>query len=187
MASEDRVRWDTIFRDRAKQPYPAPDPILLEQIAPVLDTDPAPRALDLAAGLGQNGIWLAEQGYQVDIMDISRVALERARQEMIVRNLRNINLLPIDIDSLELEQNAYNVVCVFRYLKRSTFSLLKLATRRGGRIIYETFNTRYLEQVPQFNKTFLLQDGELRRIFSDWDITLHEEDTHISRIVATKL
>ena len=187
MASEDRIRWDAIFRERAKQPYPAPDPILLEQVAPVIERDSAPRALDLAAGLGQNGIWLAEQGYLVDIMDISRVALERAKQEMIVRNLRNVNLLPMDIDSLELEQNAYDVVCVFRYLKRSTFALLKLATKRGGRIVYETFNMRYLDHVPQFNKAFLLQDGELRKIFSDWDIILHEEDTHISRIVATKI
>ena len=186
MASEDRVRWDTIFRERRTQIYPAPDPILLEYTPPILPQDELPRALDLAAGLGQNGMWLAEQGYQTDIMDISRVALERAKQEMSIRNLRNVNLLQMDIDDLELEQNSYDLICVFRYLKRSTFGLLKMATRRGGRVIYETFNLRYLEQVPQFNKKFLLKDHELYDVFSDWQILSHEEETHISRIVAVK-
>lgn len=186
MASEDRLRWDTIFRERSNKPYPAPDPILLQHTPPVKSDETSPRALDLAAGLGQNGLWLAEQGYQADIMDISRIALTRARQEMVVRNLRNVNLLPVDIDKLELESNVYDLICVFRYLKRSTFALLKMATKRGGRVIYETFNTRYLEQVPKFNPAFLLQDDELRKIFADWDTLLYEDDTHISRIVAVK-
>jgi SAM-dependent methyltransferase len=40
----------------------------------------AGRALDLAAGEGRNGIWLAEQGWQVTAVDFSAVALDRARQ-----------------------------------------------------------------------------------------------------------
>jgi tellurite methyltransferase len=144
------------------------------------------RALDLAAGWGQNGLWLAEQGYNVDIMDISRVALQRARAEMAVRNLRNINLLQMDVDDLQLEPEQYDLLCVFRYLKRHLFPLLKLTTRSGGRIIYETFNRRYLEIVPDFNQDYLLEIGELRSFFSNWQIRHYEETDHNARIVAIK-
>ncbi|WP_354643168.1 class I SAM-dependent methyltransferase [Kitasatospora camelliae] len=40
---------------------------------------PPGRALDLAAGEGRNGIWLAERGWRVTAVDFSRVALDRGR------------------------------------------------------------------------------------------------------------
>ena len=123
--------WDKVYRERHKQPFPAPDPLLL-QYAPPTESG---RALDLAAGLGQNGLWLAEQGYTVDVMDISRVALNRARSEMTMRNLRSVNLLLMDLDTLSLEVNHYDLLCVFRYLKRTIWDDIKNAVRPGGRII----------------------------------------------------
>ena len=41
---------------------------------------PAGRALDLAAGEGRNGIWLAVQGWQVTAVDFSQVAVDRGRR-----------------------------------------------------------------------------------------------------------
>jgi hypothetical protein len=105
---------------------------------------------------------------------------------MGMRNLRNVNLLQVDLDSLQMEPATYDLICVFRYLKRRLFGLLKLGTVPGGRIIYETFNMRYLEVVPQFNKQFLLEPGELLDYFSDWQIRFQEEDGAVSRIVAVK-
>lgn len=40
---------------------------------------PGWHALSLADGEGRNGIWLAEQGLQVHALDVSPVALEKAR------------------------------------------------------------------------------------------------------------
>lgn len=185
MSVDDRMRWDAVFERKASQPYPAPDPLLLQYTPPV-PPDRTPRALDVAAGVGQNGLWLAEQGYHTDIMDISRVALQRARAEMGMRNLRNINLLQVDLDNLQLEAATYDLICVFRYLQRRLFGLLKMATASGGRIIYETFNMRYLEQVPAFNRAFLLEPGELAGYFQDWQIVFQEDSGAVSRIVAVK-
>lgn len=186
MAGEDRVRWDKIYRSRTD--YPNPDPLLLQYTPPVekAQGDEAPRALDLAAGLGQNGIWLAEQGYITDIMDISRVALQRARAEMTSRNLRNVNLLQTDVDFLELDDEVYEVICVFRYLRRDLFPQIKAAIVPGGRIIYETFNLRYLEVKSGFNRDFLLDVGELAGHFDGWQVVFSEDADHISRLVAIK-
>jgi len=183
MSTQDRVRWDEIYTQRARQPYPAPDPLLLRSVPPA---QPDQRALDLAAGFGQNGLWLAQQGYTTDIVDISRIALKRARAEMSMRNLRNVNLLQMDFDQLELEANHYDVLCVFRYLRRDLLPLLKLALRPGGRVIYETFNRRYLERVPQFNPDFLLDVGELAAFFDGWQVLHHESATYNEQLVAIK-
>lgn len=186
MSADDRVRWDKIYRSMLSEPFPSPDPLLLQFTPPVEPDAPTPTALDLAAGYGQNGLWLAAQGYRTDIIDISRVALQRARAEMTMRNLRNINLLQIDLDELELDEESYDLICVFRYLRRDLYPQIKAAIKPGGRIIYETYNERYLEKVPAFNPKFLLELGEMANVFDVWNIVYYEEDDHNTRIVAVR-
>lgn len=186
MTAQDRVRWDAYYRERKNQPLPTPDPLLLQWTPPAREGRPAPRALDGAAGFGQNGLWLAEQGYSTDIMEISRVALSRARAEVAMRNLRNVNLLQVDFDDLELEEATYEVACIFRYLKREIMPIIKASVKGGGRIIYETYNTRYLAIAPDFNARFLLESGELDVMFENWTILHSAEIDHISQIVAIK-
>lgn len=188
MSAEDRVRWDRVFREQANTPYPDPDPLLL-RYTPPHDAQPeteAPRALDLAAGVGQNGLWLLTQSYFVDLMDISRVALQRARQEMAMRNLRNANLLQVDADILQLPPAQYDLICVFRYMRRRLFPFLRGSLKPGGLIIYETFTLSYLEQVPAFNRVFLLQAGELAEQFNNWHIIHSEEVDCRAQLVAQK-
>ncbi len=185
MAATDRIRWDAVYKQRNRNAYPAPDALLLDYTPP-----PPPsrerRALDLACGVGQNGIWLAEQDYLVDLMDISRVALARARAEMASRNLRNVNVFQFDLDDMDLDEETYHLICVFRYLKRDFMRKLKAAVIPGGRVIYETFNLHYLEVVPGFNRDFLLEPGELAALFDGWKHIHYAEPGHISQIVAVK-
>ncbi len=185
MSAEDRARWDNIHRKASRKAYPDPDPILLEY-TPAVPADEERHALDLAAGVGQNGLWLASQGYITDIMDISRVALYRARVEMTLRNLRNINLLQVDLDDVRLEGYYYDVVCVFRYLKRDALPAIRETVKPGGRIIYESYNLGYLTLVPEFNAKFLLHEEELAENFDGWEILCNETVDHITRLVAVR-
>lgn len=185
MSAEDRVRWDKVYRQRTRDTYPDPNPILLQFTPPVKPEDNY-TALDLAGGVGQDSVWLAQQGYTVDLMDISRVALQRARTEMALQNIRNINLLQVDVDDIDLKVSAYNLVTVTRYLQRDLFPPIKDSVKSGGRVIYDTYNVRYLQLVPEFNTAFLLGIGELRSYFPDWQILHEEEEDHNSRIVAVK-
>jgi SAM-dependent methyltransferase len=183
MSELDRQRWDNIYRQRSQEPFPEPDPLLFEFTPPPEGEE---RALDLAAGMGQNGLWLASQGYVVDVIDISRMALIRGRNEMARRDLRNINFLLQDLDHMDLEDDYYALVCVFRYLKRDLFSQVRACTQSGGRVIYETFNRSYLKIVPNFNVDFLLEPGELASYFADWKILHSSDSDHISRLAAIK-
>jgi 2-polyprenyl-3-methyl-5-hydroxy-6-metoxy-1,4-benzoquinol methylase len=144
------------------------------------------RALDLAGGVGQNGLWLAEQGYSVDILDFSRVALLRAKDEVNRRSVRTVNLYQVDLDKHVLPENEYDLVCVFRYLNRKLFTALRATVKPGGRIIYETFNRHYLDTNPSFNPDYALQDGELAGYFADWRVVYNHDGKRMSSIVAIK-
>lgn len=184
MAARDRVKWNQTYQAKADEPYPKPDLLLLDYTPAV--REPGLRALDLAGGRGQNGLWLAGQGYIVDIMDISRVALDHAVAEMIARGLRNVNLLAVDLDTATLEPDAYDIVCVFRFLNRRLFGEIANAIRPGGRIIYETFTLRYLDDNPTFNPDYCLLGNELADAFDGWRVLLNDEDGPTARFVAIK-
>jgi SAM-dependent methyltransferase len=47
----------------------------------------AGRALDVGCGEGADALWLAEQGWQVTALDVSRVALDRAAAQAAVRGV----------------------------------------------------------------------------------------------------
>lgn len=186
MSAKDRVRWDAIYRETANFPYPDPDPLLFQYTPPIMGLEKTFRALDLACGLGQNGLWLAEQGYVVDLMDISRTALTRAQEQAAERGVRTVNFMQIDIDELTLETNAFDIVCVIRFLRRELFPALRATVKPGGRIIYETFNVRCAALAPDAPRDFLLGQGELAGYFGDWRILRNSEVEHVSQLVAIK-
>lgn len=184
MSAQDRAKWDSHYH-QATGDYPAPDPLLLMYTPPLQPKQKA-RALDLACGVGQNGLWLAEQGYTVDMMDVSRVALRKAQDEVNKRQLRKVNLLQADLDDTDFDDQLYDVVCVFRFLDRNLFRKLRASVVNGGRVIYETFNTRHTSHSPTFNPAYLLDIGELPLLFKGWQILHDCDDEHISQIVAVK-
>jgi SAM-dependent methyltransferase len=185
MSTQDRVRWDAIYREYENRAFPPPDPLLL-QFTPPIPAGETRTAADVAGGMGQNALWLASQGYTVDLMDISRIALSCARAEMAGRNLRSVNLLQVDLDAITLKPDYYDLIIVFRYLKRESLPRIRDAIKPGGRILYETFNRRYLDIVPDFNAEFLLEPRELADVFQNWTTLYDEENTHISQLVAVR-
>jgi len=63
-----------------------PEPLLVEFVT---SGGIAPgRTLEIGAGTGTNAIWLAERGFNVLGVDVSSLAVEKARAKMQSRNLR---------------------------------------------------------------------------------------------------
>lgn len=185
MSAKDRLHWDKVYRERPEDDYPDPNPLLFAYTPPLRDPETA-YALDLAAGLGQNGLWLAEQGYIVDLVDISRVGLMRAQSEAARRQLKTVNFFQLDLETADLQHDAFDLLCVFRYLNRPLMPRLRTAVKPGGRIIYQTFNTRYQAIKPDINPDYLLGIGELAGYFGDWKILRSSEPEHLSELVAIR-
>jgi SAM-dependent methyltransferase len=70
----DAAAWDERYRERELVWSGEPNVFVAEEVADL----PPGRALDLAAGEGRNAIWLAQRGWQVEAVEFSSVALEKA-------------------------------------------------------------------------------------------------------------
>src|SRR5580658_9452821 len=62
-----------------------PEPLLVEFVASS-GVEPGP-TLEIGAGTGTNAIWMAERGFDVFGVDVSPLAVEKARAKMEVRHL----------------------------------------------------------------------------------------------------
>lgn len=184
MADTDRARWDRRYAnlDELKR-RDGPDDLLARHTPPAT---PGARALELACGLGHNAIWLAEQGYTVDALDISLTALRLARQTMLARGTCGVRFVTADLDHFPLPKQEYDLVCVFRFLDRALFPALRERVRPGGIIVYQTLNIGHLARHPDTRLDHMLQRGELPQHFPGW-IALEAADLeHLSQFAARK-
>ena len=79
----DQNEWDERYREQELVWAAEPNRIL---VGAVEGLTPG-KALDLAAGEGRNAVWLAQQGWDVDAVDWSDVALDKGRDIVDMRAL----------------------------------------------------------------------------------------------------
>ena len=150
----------------------APSSFLVENF-PLL---PKGLALDAAMGEGRNAIYLATRGYDVDGVDVDSEAVAHARAaarklgapiRAIVGDFEDgTYIIPIE---------TYDLVVVFNYLQRPLLKDIKEGVVPGGVVVYQTFTTDQVRFGHPKNPDHLLQPGELKQVFSDWDILIYRE------------
>ena len=72
----DASSWDERYREQELVWSAGPNAVVERELA----DHPPGRALDLAAGEGRNALWLAERGFEVEAVEFSPVAIDKARQ-----------------------------------------------------------------------------------------------------------
>lgn len=130
------------------------------------------RALDIAAGVGRNSLFLATNGFMVDSVDISDVAVEKLKS-------LHPNITPIQADLKEYRPKAeyYDLVLNINFLERSLFPYIIECLRKDGVLIFETF----LEGSPsKTTRDFLLRENELIHSFLKLSVIYYEEKTVIN-------
>lgn len=179
MADGDRDRWNSKYESAVPASTVVPDDWLLECIEVISRRDPGTkleRALDLACGLGHNSIWLAQNGWDVDAVDVSDRGLQVA-DEVARANRARVQWIAADIDSWRPEIPGYDIALVFRFLEReSTPRIIRETLRPGGWVIYETFSRAHFDRPDNHlrNLDYTLAPGELvESMFSDFDVILH--------------
>ncbi|MEV7784601.1 class I SAM-dependent methyltransferase [Streptomyces sp. NPDC088106] len=81
----DAAGWDERYRGSELVWKAEPNRFVEQELAGL---EPSGRAVDIAAGEGRNAVWLAVRGWEVDAVDFSAVALEKARRLAAERDVR---------------------------------------------------------------------------------------------------
>ena len=188
MSDEDRSRWDRKYEQaRAAETLEA-DPWLVDAIQNI----PPGRSLELACGLGENAVWMATCGWQVDAVDVSVHALAVASQ-LAQRHGVTPRLIAADLDRFLPLPQAYDLIVVFRFLDRDRLpGLITRGLAPGGLLVYETFGPGLCDRHDNHlkNPAFVLAPGELRSLYNELELVRYEEvelpDRCVGRLVARR-
>lgn len=130
--TDDRSRWNEKYNDPAFELPDEPIPELERRI----ETLPDGRALDVATGAGRNAIFLTDNDYAVDAVDVADEALETARRRAEARGV-DVNWIRADLAEFDLEPGAYDVITVSFFAALEHLPQWKEALAPGGVLVYE--------------------------------------------------
>lgn len=138
------------------------------------------RALDVACGAGRHAVYLASHGWDVTAVDSSRVGIELLNERArAVGATVNAQIADLEGGDIQIERDAYDLICVFYYLQRDLFPQLCMGLRTGGTFIAAIHLVDESPDIKPMNPDFLLQPGELREFFRGWTIEhYHETANH---------
>ena len=148
------------------------------------------RALDVAGGAGRHALWLARRGLAVTLLDVSDVALSRARASAEEAGLL-LETQQIDLAAQALPAGPWDLIVDSYYLERPLFSQFPSALAPGGWLVFCQPTRTNLERNPQPGARFLLEDGELRGLVAGLEVVRYEESwsdegSYEARLVARK-
>jgi tellurite methyltransferase len=170
MSHPDAERWNSRYAEEGEEWLERGPRKLLQDYA-----DALPRqglALDAAAGVANNGFFLASRGLRVIALDISEMALRLAMQRARSHALP-LSAAVYDLASPWLPPDHFDVIVNFHFLKRATFDIYRNALKTSGMLFFETFvKTTEAGSHPDY----YLNPGELLAAFQDFEILHWEEE-----------
>ena len=158
----DRIKWNAKYRQGAVPREPS---AIVRRFAGL----PAGRrALDLAAGSGRNSVFLAQQGFQVDAVDISEEGLQQ------IPALPEIRRVCTDLDRCDIAAGRYDLIVDLLYVNRRLFPQLHEGLRPGGVLIFESllFDP---DQSSGHCRDYYLRENELLHAFLGLRIVYYRE------------
>ncbi|MGW3104265.1 class I SAM-dependent methyltransferase [Streptomyces sp. NPDC001100] len=132
----DAAGWDERYRGSELVWKAEPNRFVEEELAGL---EPSGRAVDIAAGEGRNAVWLAERGWEVDAVDFSAVALEKAEQMAAGHGVR-LHTVRTDLTDWAPREATYDLALIaYLHLPWPEMSqvLARAATavRKGGTLL----------------------------------------------------
>ena len=160
MALKDKTKWDKKYKDTPQLLEDREASGKLKEILPKVE---GKRALEIACGSGRNSIYLSNNGFEIDALDISDIAIKSIKE----KNIKNINAKQIDLEGFTPEENSYDLIVQTNYLDREIIPNLSKALRKNGILLIETYMEHEENEKLPSNPLFLLKQDELKSFFDD--------------------
>jgi len=154
LTEQDRQKWNSRYLKNIGNSDPS------EILKKFVSRAPKGIALDIACGNGRNSKFLAQQGFQVDAVDISDIALGHLKN-------KGIDVIYQDIDTWQIPQNRYQMIISIHFMDRRLFPGMQTGLKPGGLLIFESF--------VDDNKGYCLKHNELLNAFEFFNVLHYEE------------
>ncbi len=165
MSVIDKQKWDAKYLKKSQLLLPRDASTNLK--AYIKYTKPE-YALDIACGAGRNSIFLAENGFKVDAVDIAKLALDTLNEESKAKNLtQKITTHLIDLDVYEIEKDKYDLIIMANYLNRDIIKKAKISIKKDGILFVETYMLDDANEKTKSDMSNLLQSQELKNIIDN--------------------
>lgn len=181
----ERQEWDERYAESDKIWSGQPNGALLAEVAGM----PAGRVLDVGCGEGADAIWLAQQGWTVTALDVSDVALNRARAHAASAGVE-VNFLLSGLLDAGLEPGSFDVVAALYPALRHTDThdtegiVLDLVAPGGSLLfVHHAIDHSHHhdhhedgEHRPQFDPADYVAVADMSaRVTNEWVIDVNEE------------
>jgi SAM-dependent methyltransferase len=196
-AGQDAARWDKVF-ERPRPVYRTDANAFLAHAVERMQRErllPGAAALDIAMGDGRNALLLAEKGLDVTGLDISTVALEKARAAAAERKL-GLQALEQDLFTYDYGTQRWDLITVIYFNPAvRIFDRLEAAVKPGGLIVIEGQGSEHVGDGPPPETRF--RPNQLLQAFARWRILDYQDGrfecdwalgapTHVVRLMARK-
>lgn len=159
------------FHEPDNEHEDSPAEFLVENV----DILPVGKVLDIAMGRGQNAVYLAGLGFDVEGVDISEQSIGDALQLATTKNV-TIKAITSDLEKdYHIKDNTYDVIICFNYLQRTLMKQIKTGLKKGGILVYQTFIIDQARFGKPRNPDHLLMHNELLDIFRDFRCLRYHE------------
>jgi tellurite methyltransferase len=193
----DAAQWDRVFSRPIPAYQTAPNAFLgfaldrmqREQLVP------GRAALDLAMGDGRNALLMAAKGLEVTGLDISKVALEKARAQAQEKGLK-LDAREQDLFTFDYGDAKWDLITVIYFNPAvKILDTLKRAVKPGGLIVIEGQGSEHVGDGPPAATRY--RPNQLLLAFKDWRILDYEDGkfdcdwspgapTHVVRLMARR-
>lgn len=182
-SEDDRRRWDHLY-DTSNYVFGKEPASFLRRNIQLL---PPGRVLDIAMGEGRNSVFLAKNGFIVDGIDISEVALRKAKR-LALENHVSFTTILADLNNYSIKPETYQVILNFDYLQKSLIPQIKRGLKKKGVVLYEnlTINQVIGREGQSSRREYILHPGELKELFKDFEILVYEESQGRASLIARK-
>lgn len=192
---QDRQRWNQLYGSKSHTAL-SPDAsfaklyrrLIAPKLPPADPTHAPKRALDIAGGVGRNALFLAREGWQVTLNELSdeavHLAEENARRSGVLLTIARESALATLTRARE-QNTRYDLILMLFYLDRSLFPLLPSVLAPGGLLLVKTRT----EDHPRFHAgshhpEYFLRHGELRQSFPELKVLHSEESGGMAELLA---
>ncbi|MDD0852447.1 class I SAM-dependent methyltransferase [Halobacteriovorax sp. GB3] len=174
--SKSQLFWDKKFNKERYVYGKAPSKFLAENY----DYIPhGSRVLDIGMGEGRNAVFLATKGYKVTGVEISPIAIRKAK--LLAREF-DVRIDPVlsSIEDYKVEKNSLDAIICFYFVDKAINEKFFEWLKPGGILIFEAFTKRQesISKDKEIDLGEVFEEGELLKIFPKMRTLKFEEPLH---------